>query len=1016
MNCHQKPAGIPVGFLYRQLEKRMTRLKVAAAIALLFLFTSLAFAQSQITTGVISGTVAEQSGAVVPDASVEAKNIDTNAARTVKTDASGRFTFIALSPGPYRVTVAAIKGFAPVRQENLALSVGQTISLNIILKISGATEQVVVTDVAGIDPVKTESSMILDNASVSSLPVSGRKFEDMLTLTPGVSISQGPDGDEINFNGQRGIFNNISLDGGDYNNGFFGEQMGGQRAAADIPLEAVAEFQVVASGANPEFGRTAGGVVNVVTKSGTNEFHGSGFEFFSTEALSSNTSDGKPLDGYNRNQFGGTIGGPIVKDKLFFFGAVEHIRQNLNRVNLGQQIGSTPCPIATPVITTDEAAINANIDCQRLALINYYKTAFNVDESLPVSHTIRNTTALGKIDWNVNAANKISGSYNFDYSKNANQTFDVPTYGTSANGTEGPSKINAININGYSTISQNLLNEAHIGFTRENRPRSATNSPITADTAIGTSDNQVSFRFGHPFFLAPTVDEIFWRAQLRDNVTWIKGAHTVKTGGEWVHSRNGQVFRGFFQGRYIFGSTVGFLHYAMPASTGPGYGPDAGQCADGTWVTGNNCEDESSPNSPLFLYLQGAGLSGPATDAAGYSNIKNEDLAYFIQDKWQVSKRLTLNYGLRWEAQVMPDPVIPPADTAYGRFLNDPRFPSNGKIPSQWKQFQPRVGLAWDVTGKQKSIFRASAGIYNGHQNMLSQVGSITTNGVTQQTLTEFSGLGNPTYPNELSPTPLPPGEFPSGVGVRVFDRNYHNPRIYTGNFQFEQEVGGNTSVYADFTWSKGVYLTNFVDYNRADRGSPFAPYLGETMVTSSLANSLYRGFTIGARRRLSRRLQFDANYVYSKDLDNDSNERDPFTDFSVVSATSNIDMRANYGPSNRDERHKFNAFALATLPYKLDLNLRFQAHSAQPQYGTDGTRNTARKDNAYTSFDWRVSRPFTFKERFQLIPTAEMFNTFNSKNNVNTLGAPALFDFNGFLRQGVGDPRQMQLAIKFKF
>src|SRR5436190_12388106 len=193
---------------------------------------------------------------------------------------------------------------------------------------------IIVTDVPVIETTATESASTLDELSVATTPVLGRKFEDLLTLTPGVSISQGPDGDEININGQRGIFNNISLDGGDYNNGFFGEQMGGQRAAIDITLEAVKEFQIVASGANPEFGRTAGGVVNVITKSGTNDIHGSAFEYFRTEALTAATSDGKPLDNFRRNQFGGSLGGPIIKDKLFFFGATEGIREDLTRKNL----------------------------------------------------------------------------------------------------------------------------------------------------------------------------------------------------------------------------------------------------------------------------------------------------------------------------------------------------------------------------------------------------------------------------------------------------------------------------------------------------------------------------------------------------------------------------------------------------------------------------------------------------------------------------------------------------------
>src|SRR5258708_37399789 len=187
--------------------------------------------------------------------------------------------------------------------------------------------------------------------AVSSTRVLGGKFEELLTLTPGVSITQGPDGDEINFNGQRGIFNNVSLDGGDYNNGFFGEQEGGQRAAIDITLDAVKEFQVIASGANAEFGRTAGGVVNVITKSGTNEIHGSGFEYFRTEGLTSATSDGKPLDNFRRNQFGGSVGGPIVREKLFFLGAGQGIRPTLMPKNFSVPIG-TPRRVTKPIIDT----------------------------------------------------------------------------------------------------------------------------------------------------------------------------------------------------------------------------------------------------------------------------------------------------------------------------------------------------------------------------------------------------------------------------------------------------------------------------------------------------------------------------------------------------------------------------------------------------------------------------------------------------------------------------------------
>ena len=993
------------------------------------------WAQSQITTGAIQGTVLDPSNAVVPGASVEVKEVSTNFTRNQSTNGDGRFVFLQLPPGRYTVTVSGKSGFGTVVQENVVLTVGQTISLNVGLKLVAAGDKIVVTDTPTIDVTRIENSNTLDTTTVSTTPILGRKFEDLLTLTPGVAITQGPDGDEINFSGQRGIFNNISLDGGDYNNGFFGEQLGGQRAAIDINLDAVEQFQVIASGASAEFGRTAGGVVNVVSKSGTNNVHGSLFHYQRLEALTSNTSDGKPLDGFHREQFGGSIGGPIKRDKLFFFGSFEQIISNLRRPNLSAQLGATPCAVPTPTIFANEAQIAGNSDCQRLALVNFYKTRFNQEEGLPVNHPIRNSNVFGKVDWNANAKNKVAISYNFDYSRNENQTFDVATYGNSANGIEGPSKIQALNGNLFSTLSNNKLNELHVSWSRENRPRAAVDSKIPMDTGM---DFVNAFRFGNPFFLGPTVDEVFWRTQIRDSFSWVAGKHTVKFGGEWMHSDNAQVFRGFFEGRSIFDSVPGFLRYASPAAAG-GFGPTTGECLDAAgalkgWVTwgapfNETCPAGSSVGGPLILYLQGAGLQGPATDAAGFSDIANEDYSLFVQDKWQINSRFTFNYGLRWEAQIMPDPVVPPAKTAYGAFLNNPLFPSDGTLPSPKKEFQPRVGFAWDVAGNGKSVVRANWGIYYGHQNMLSQVGSITTNGVQQQTIFTNSSLASlgftPTpnaYPGLINPTPVAPGTFPSGTGVRVFDRNYNNPRIYTTSVGFEQELAPDWAVYMDFTHSKGVYLTHFYNANNGFYDSrtgnfvpanTFAPQLGEVMVTSALGKSLYQGFTIGVRKRMSKRFQLEGNYVYSRDRDNDSNERDPFTDRRINPMRPDLD----YGYSDRDEPHKFNFFTYADLPWGITANVRMQAHSAQPTTPLGATqRNTARKDNQYFSFDWRASRPIKFGDRYQLVPTVEMFNTFNNKNNVNPLASPALFNFDGFLRQGVGDPRQAQLSVKFLF
>jgi hypothetical protein len=825
---------------------------------------------------------------------------------------------------------------------------------------------------------------------------------------------QGPDGDEINFAGQRGIFNNISLDGGDYNNGFFGEQSGGQRSAIDITLDAVKEFQVVATGASAEFGRTAGGVVNVITKSGTNEVHGSIFHFQRLEALTANTSDGRPLEDFHREQFGGTVGGPIKKDKMFYFFALEHIRENLTRPNLSEPIG-TPCSVSNPNIRNHEGLIDGSADCQRVALISFFRATLGQEEGLPIEHPIRNTAFLGKYDWNVSPANDLSVSYNFVHSKNENQTFDVATYGNSANGTEGPSKIQAFNVNFFSTLSTSILNEAHFTYGRESRPRSGVESNVPADTAMGFV---TTFRFGDPFFLQPGVDELFWRTQIRDTVSIISGRHTIKFGGEWVHSRNVQIFRGFFKSRYIFDSVTGFLRYASPASFGAGFGPNAGRCPNGSWTNLNapSCEGAVTP---LLLFIQSAGRTGPATDAAGASDIANEDYGAFIQDKWQVRPNFTFNAGLRWEAQIFPDPVVPPSETAYGHLLNDPRFPSDGTLPSQKKMFQPRLGFAWDIGNNGKSVLRASWGIYNARQNMLTQVGSITTNGVQQQTIS--GGLFanptvRPTWPN-LAPIPvLPEGQFPLFSGVRVFSKDYANPRIYTTNVAFEQELAPNWAIYFDFTHSKGVHLTRFVNANFF---GIFSPQLLEVMTAQSSAKSLYRGFTVGVRKRFSSGFQMEGNYVWSKDQDDDSNERDPFTD----RVFDHTDFSKDYSLSDRDIRHKFNFFTFSELPASFQLSTRIQARSAQPitpnprvLNGVDRGRNSIRKDNEYFSFDWRLSRRFRIGESMAITPVFEMFNTFNNDNNINPLISPGLLNFDGFLRFGVGDPRQVQLAVKFTF
>ena len=1000
---------------------RSFAVSVSCLIVCLLTISSGVLAQTQITTGTIQGTVSDANGAALPGASVEVKNIDTNFSRTATTNDEGRFVALQLPPGRYTLTVSK-SGFATLVVEKADLTVGQAMNLPLSMKVSQVEERVTITASPTVDTLKTESSSTLNELAVSTTPVLGRKFEDLLTLTPGVSVVQGPDGDEITFAGQRGVFNNVSLDGGDYNNGFFGEQLGGQRAAIDITLEAVKEFQVVATGASAEFGRTAGGVINVITKSGTNDVHGSAFHFQRLEALTANTSDGKPLTDFHREQFGGTIGGPIKKDKAFYFFAFEGIHETLTRANLSEQVGDTPCPVAAPTISANEALINTNADCQRLALVSFISATRGQNDGLPVPHPIKNYAFLSKVDWDLNPSNKLAVSYSFDYSKNTNQTFDVATYGNSANGIEGPSKINVVNINLFSTISPTKVNEGHFSYSRELRPRNAITSNLLADTAVGFSP---SFRFGNPFFLQPNVDELLWRTDVKDNFSIISGNHNIKFGGEWLHTLNDQTFRGFFTGRYLFDSAAGFLRYASPQAAG-GFGPTTLECISAagvvTWRTqglGEACPAGNTVGGPLLLYLQNGIPTGIAgVPPPGKNVATNQDYGAFIQDKWQIRPSFTLNFGLRWEAQIFPEPVVPPSSTAYASLLNNPTFPSDGTLHSPKKEFQPRVGFAWDVSKKGTSVVRASYGIFYGRQNMLSQVGSITDNGVQQFGITcastfAFTCFGAstrpPTWPNIVPATPT--GTIPFGASVRVFSKDYANPRIYTTNAQFEQQLATDLSLYFDFTHSQGVHLTRFINLNRA----ALFPTLGDVFVTSAVGKSIYNGFTVGVRKRLTRGFQFEANYVLSKDKDDDSNERDPFTDRSF----NPLNLSLDYALSDRDIRHKFNFFMFADLPWGLEGNFVVQGRTAQPitpDPRTATNRNTLRKDNKYFSFDWRLQRPFNLGERFKLIPVVEMFNTFNNANNINPLSSPALFNFDGFLRQGVGDPRQVQLALRLTF
>jgi len=963
-----------------------------------FLLPAPAAAQSQATTGLIEGTVSDASGGRLPGATVTLLNVDTNFTRELTTDADGRFRGLLLPLGTYRITVA-LSGFTTAVREDVALAVGQTINLPIILQLAGVQQEVTVTAVSPlVETTRAEQSTLINEQSVRGLPNNGRNFLSFMQLTPGVTIVQGPDGDEISVNGQKGISNNISVDGNDFNNPFFGEQRGGQRPAFTFNQDAVKELVVVADGAAPEFGRSGGGFVQVVTKSGTNNLAGSAHLFWKEDTLSSKNSAGQKFP-FDQEQFGATVGGPIRTDRLFYFLAYDEQRFRQTK-------------------QTDPARIEPRV-------VDFFAALGSPAENGPIDRTNDARVFLGKIDALLGSSNLLTTRYNYTWSRQENGTFDVESWGRSANGLERDFS-NAVSGSLNSTLSSTMLNEFRFQFAREDRPRPYEGPNISGqsrpfpDTAF---DFGRGYRFGMPFFLP--VEYYDTRVQLLNNVSWIRGRHTFKAGAEFNRVSSVQTFIGFANGRYIFGSTDGFLNYVR-------LGPRYVECSNGTTSTSGTCPAGSTISGPLLLYLQQAGVGGLSVEEAGTQDIPQVEPSFFIQDRWQPTAGLTIQYGVRWEAQIQPDPITPPDQVFYAPFIGHPRFPSDGTIPSDKKMWQPRLGISWDPAGDGKQVLRLSAGIFYSRIPGLSLASSRSTNGSRGQTLFRASflnefGVTPPVWPNLIPASQISNPDHPD---VFVFAENFENPRSGSVTLAYERELVANLSAFASFTHSKTVHVTRFVNRNDPVFGSPFSTGLGPdgrngiaTLTTvESSAKAKYDGLTVGMTKKLSSGYMFQWNYTLSRDMSDDDNERDPFS-FRYARA-DRLDAEYNY--SDRDQRHRFNAWMLVDAR-GVEINTRVSARSAQPRsvgetpqarIQPDGSiikRNTLRKDNEFFTLDVRVSRPFAAVGA-TIEPIFEVFNLTNSRNIRRPEVTNLVFNFDGTVQSGFGEPRQAQLGVRIRF
>jgi hypothetical protein len=1042
-----------------------------------------ALAQSQASTGQIAGAVVDSQGAGVPNAAVKAINTQTGLERSSNTGDDGLYSIVLLPPGIYKVSAEA-SGFSAVTVDNVEVSVGRTIDVKLTVGVSGVQEVVNVTAGAiQVQTTRSEADSVVNERAINNLPINGRRFQDFVTLTPTAQID--PRRQQISLSGQLGIHTNVSIDGADYNNPFFGGIRGGERSnnAYTIPQEAIKEFQVVASGYTAEFGRSTGGIVNAVTKSGTNDYHGSALYLdrnkkFSKSNnfidaiklnLSNNLQPGQTppeiVAAPTQRQWGGSFGGPIMKNKLFFFGAYEQ-----QKVKQDRRVFFDSLPGLVPAVTTQEA-------------IDFFHSLEG-----PFLQTNDAIALLGRVDYTINDKHNLNARYTYSNNVAENATSNgVPLFPTitnalSNNGTE-KDRTNTIAGQLNSFLSPTVINELRGQYSRENRPRPANAKEPLVSTAVGN--------FGTVSFLGENL-EFDWRAQVTDNVTWTHGAHTFKLGGEYNHVFADQTF-GFNQ----FGAfnVSGNAATALDILT---FSPGAGS-------TVNRFDNTGVTFSRQIGNLR--------------ATLPDNELAFFGQDSWRVRPNLTLNLGLRWEGQYNPQPEV--GNDALINLIKGFRFPSGHvvdptKIPSDTNNFGPRVGFAWDPMGDGKTVVRGYGGIYYSRtpallfaspiNNFRNPAGDLSVQLPLRAATGNPNAAANTVYKQllligiDLNKFPL--GSLPiisvdqirqiatllgvdpltAGVQPILMANDFQNPKSVQYGIGVERQLNRSLTVGADFSYVHTTHLQQNRDINLplpiirpiatdpAQR--PFfgllsgtarpIPNLGSVQIRESTGKALFRALTL--RMKFQRNWgQFNAFYVRSKNLSSVDNEREA----GGVLFENAFNTSSEYSLSNLDIKHQFVVNPVFFLPGGIDVASAIRLRSGRPfdaRIGSDINQDRTNLDrpfrapgipferNAFRNrpqynIDLRVQKRFHIGEVPRLILSAEVFNIFNL-DNIELAGATvqnfcsstsdlscgilgptnpnflSLFDRNPtstrlgnlLLNNNSGTPFQVQLGARFTF
>ena len=950
------------------------------------------FAQSQSTTGNIEGRVVDAQGAAVPNVAVTAVNQDTGFEKTVQTNDEGNYVLPLLQPGTYKVSTAAVQGFGAANYENVKVTVGAKTSLEISVTAGGSVNVVDVSDQGqGVETTRTSIASTVDERRVISLPTNGRNFLDFATLTPGIVRDPTRSGD-LAVGGQKGTLNSIQIDGTSSDNTFFGQssgRIGSGRAPSQFSIDTVKEFQVNQNGFSAEFGRAAGAVINVVTKSGTNRFTGSAFEYFRDESLNARNPNlvaaNRPRPAGQINQFGGTFGGPIRKDKIFFFGAYEGQRSDL----------------PNPVVLNSLRTAPANVQ----ALLGPKTNSYNIDR--------QQDTFLGKVDFNINERNQIWVRFNQQNFTGTNLE-NAGTLSAAEHTGNSNVKTSALTTQWTNTISQNLINEFRFQFSRDKEPGLANSD--APEVTVSTADG--NFSFGRNNF-SPRETTIN-RYQFVNNQTYLVGNHAIKYGADLLFDRIFNFFPGLFSGSYTFSG--GYTQLSNYLNNVPGVFPT--------------------------IYRQS--FAGPGTDGAT-SRPNNSEYGFFVQDDWRITPKLTMNIGLRYDYQSIAKPPI--SNTNQITVQDPTNFATRttstlanfgydtGFRPSDKNNIAPRFGLSYALDDK--TVLRGGYGMFYGRTTAIMTGTAHTQNGIQVLAFSITCSATNvcPTYPNAL--TSIPTGAFRSPVSLYLFDQDYKQPFTHQARLQFEREVFKNTNFSVQYTMFRGddlsrtrnVNLFAPVDVtvngltfkrfqtererygdaatnNSGNRARPIRDF-DRISLFESTGNSFYQGLTFELNRRFADRWQFNTSYTLSKAKDDKPDQTSvvPGGGDDAKIAENQFDLSGEYGRSDLDVRHRFifntvydtgtfkyseNKFVRAILSdYQLTGIFTAQSGIAYSALVTgdpnnDGINSTDRVPgtvrNQFSTpasyiVDARLGKIIRFGERYKLSLFAEGFNLFNRPN-----------------------------------